>query len=63
LFRCDIGRTIPRETKIAFHSNDNVEVGAVLVPLAVEPDDLDGAVTDLSKMPGVRHATRTVSAL
>ncbi len=52
-----------RETKIAFHSNDNVEVGAVLVPLAVEPDDLDGVASDVPKMPGVRHATRTVSAL
>jgi putative Mg2+ transporter-C (MgtC) family protein len=46
-----------------FHSNDNVEVSAVLVPLAVEPDDLDSVVADLSKMPGVSHATWHVSAL
>ena len=52
-----------RETKIVFHSNDNVEVSAVLVPLTVEPDDLDRVVSDLSKMPGVSHATWTVSAL
>jgi len=52
-----------RETKIVFHSNDNVEVGAVLVPLAVEPGDLDGVVAELSKTPGVSHATWTVSAL
>src|SRR5215469_6516678 len=52
-----------RETKIVFHSNDNVEVSAVLVPLAVEPDDLDSVVADLSKMPGVSHATWHVSAL
>ena len=52
-----------RETKIVFHSNDNVEVSAILVPLAVEPDDLDSVVADLSKMPGVSHATWHVSAL
>jgi putative Mg2+ transporter-C (MgtC) family protein len=52
-----------RETRIVFHSNDNVEVSAVLVPLAVEPDDLDSVVADLSKMPGVSHATWHVSAL
>jgi len=52
-----------RETKIVFHSDDNVEVGAVLVPLAVEPDELDAVVSVLSKMPGVSHATWTVSAL
>jgi putative Mg2+ transporter-C (MgtC) family protein len=46
-----------------FHSNDNVEVSAVLVPLAVEPDDLDSVVADLSKMQGVSHATWHVSAL
>jgi putative Mg2+ transporter-C (MgtC) family protein len=52
-----------RETRIVFHSNDNVEVSAVLVPLAVEPDDLDSVVADLSKMPGVSHATWQISAL
>jgi putative Mg2+ transporter-C (MgtC) family protein len=52
-----------RETKIVFHSNDNVEVSAVLVPLAVEPDDLDSVVADLSKMPCVSRATWHVSAL
>ena len=52
-----------RETKIVFHSNDNVEVGAVLVPLSVEPGDLDRVVSDLSRMQGVTHATWTVSAL
>jgi putative Mg2+ transporter-C (MgtC) family protein len=52
-----------RETKIVFHSGDNVEVSAVLVPLAVEPDDLDGVVSELSKLPGVSHATWNISAL
>ena len=52
-----------RETRIVFHADDNVEVSAVLVALAVEPGDLDGVVADLSKLPGVSHATWNVSAL
>ena len=52
-----------RETKIVFHADDNVEVSAVLVPLSVEPGDLDAVVADLSKLPGVSHATWNVSAL
>jgi putative Mg2+ transporter-C (MgtC) family protein len=52
-----------RETRIVFHPNDNVEVSAVLVPLAAEPSDLDKIVADLSKLPGVSHATWNVSAL
>jgi len=52
-----------RETRIVFRSNDNVEVAAVLVPLAAEPDDLDAIVADLSRVPGVSHATWSVSAL
>src|SRR5581483_10954100 len=38
-----------RETRIVFHSNDNVEVAAV--------------VAELSQVPGVSHATWNVSAL
>jgi putative Mg2+ transporter-C (MgtC) family protein len=52
-----------RETRIVFHPNDNVEVSAVLVPLAAESDDLDKIVADLSKLSGVSHATWNVSAL
>ena len=52
-----------RETNIVFHPGDNVEVSAVLVPLAAEPDDLDGVVSELSKLPGVSHASWDVSAL
>jgi len=52
-----------RETRIVFHSDDNVEVAAVLVPLAVEPAELDAVVAELSKVPGVSHATWNVSAL
>ena len=52
-----------RETRIVFRSNDNVEVAAVLVPLAAGSSDLDAVVSDLSKVPGVSHATWNVSAL
>ena len=52
-----------RETRIVFHSGDNVEVSAVLVPLAAEPAELDAVATDLSRLPGVSHATWNVSAL
>ncbi|HLZ05435.1 MAG TPA: MgtC/SapB family protein [Bradyrhizobium sp.] len=52
-----------RETKIVFHGDDNVDVSAVLVPLAAEPDDLDGVVSELSKLPGVSHAAWHISAL
>ena len=52
-----------RETKIVYHANDNVEVSAILVPLTVEPGDLDAVVGDLSKLPGVSHAAWSVSAL
>jgi putative Mg2+ transporter-C (MgtC) family protein len=61
--RLDAASYPVRETKIVFHSGENVEVSAVLVPLAVEPGDLDGVVADLAKLPGVSHATWNVSAL
>ena len=52
-----------RETRILFRSDNNVEVEAVLVPLAAEPADLDAVVRHLSGAPGVVHATWSMSAL
>jgi putative Mg2+ transporter-C (MgtC) family protein len=52
-----------RETKVVYRSNDNVEVAAVLVSLAVEPGDLDAIVAALAKLSSVSHATWNVSAL
>ena len=52
-----------RETKVVYRSDDNVEVAAVLVSLAVEPGDLDAIVAALAKLAGVSHATWNVSAL
>ena len=45
--RLDAASYPVRETKIVFHSNDNVEVAAVLVPLSVEANDLDAVAADL----------------
>jgi putative Mg2+ transporter-C (MgtC) family protein len=61
--RLDAASYPVRETKIVYHANDNVEVSAVLVPLSVEASDLDAVVGDLSRLPGVSHATWSVSAL
>jgi len=52
-----------RETKVVYRSNDNVEIAAMLVSLAVEAEELDAVVAELSKQPGVSYATWHVSAL
>jgi putative Mg2+ transporter-C (MgtC) family protein len=52
-----------RETEVAYRAEDNVEIIATLVPLAVDAAELDRVVADLARMPGVRHATWNVSAL
>jgi putative Mg2+ transporter-C (MgtC) family protein len=52
-----------RETKVVYRSDDNVEVAAVLVSLAVKPGDLDAIVASLAKLAGVSYATWHVSAL
>jgi putative Mg2+ transporter-C (MgtC) family protein len=52
-----------RETKVVYRSNDNVEIAAMLVSLAVDAADLDAVVAVLAKLPGVSHATWNVSTL
>jgi putative Mg2+ transporter-C (MgtC) family protein len=52
-----------RETNVVYRSNDNVEIAARLVSLAVDPKELDTVVAELSKLTGVRHATWNVSTL
>lgn len=52
-----------RETKVVYRSNDNVEIAAMLVSLAVEAQELDAVVAELAKQPGVSYATWHVSAL
>jgi putative Mg2+ transporter-C (MgtC) family protein len=56
--------TLPvRETKVVYRSNDNVEIAAMLISLSVDPKDLDAVVAQVSALPGVKHATWTVSTL
>ncbi len=52
-----------RETKVIYRSNDTVEIAAILVSLAVDRTDLNAVVAELSRLPGVSHATWNVSAL
>jgi putative Mg2+ transporter-C (MgtC) family protein len=52
-----------RETKVVYRSSDNVEIAATLVSLAVDPRDLDAVIAELSELPGVSHATWSVSTL
>lgn len=52
-----------RETKVVYRSNDNVEIAAKLVSLAVDQEDLAAVVAELSKLPGVNQATWNVSTL
>lgn len=52
-----------RETKVVYRSSDNVEIVARLVSLAVDPKELDAVIAGLSKLPGVSHATWSVSTL
>jgi putative Mg2+ transporter-C (MgtC) family protein len=61
--RLDAANYPVRESRTIYRSIDNVEVVALLVSLAVEPEELDAIVTGLSKLPGVSHATWNVSAL
>jgi putative Mg2+ transporter-C (MgtC) family protein len=61
--RLEIANYPIRETKVVYRSNDNVEVVAILVSLAVEPKELDVVVAELAGRPGVTYATWNVHAL
>jgi len=61
--RLEVAKYPVRETEVAYRSEDNVEIVATLVPLAVEAAELDRVTAELARMPGVRHATWNVSAL
>jgi putative Mg2+ transporter-C (MgtC) family protein len=52
-----------RETKVVYRSNDNVEITAELISLAVDSADLDTVVAGLADLSGVSHATWNVSTL
>jgi putative Mg2+ transporter-C (MgtC) family protein len=61
--RLEVAKYPVRETDVAYRSEDNVEIIATLVPLAVDAAELDRVTAELARMPGVRHATWNVSAL
>jgi putative Mg2+ transporter-C (MgtC) family protein len=61
--RLEVAKYPVRESKVVYRSDDNVDVSATLVSLAVDPADLDAIAGELAKLPGVSHATWNVSAL
>jgi putative Mg2+ transporter-C (MgtC) family protein len=61
--RLEAAKLPVRETKVVYRSNDNVEIAAMLISLAVDSKDLDAVVAEVSALPSVKHATWTVSTL
>jgi putative Mg2+ transporter-C (MgtC) family protein len=51
------------ETKVIYRSANVVEIVAVLVSSAVEPEELEAVTGAVSRLPGVTHATWEVSTL
>jgi putative Mg2+ transporter-C (MgtC) family protein len=51
------------ETKVIYRSANVVEIVAVLVSSAVEPEELEAVISAISRLPGVTHATWEVSTL
>ncbi|WP_213773105.1 MgtC/SapB family protein [Bradyrhizobium sp. dw_78] len=49
------------DVDVVEHGDDLLEIVATLVSTAIEPRELDEVVTDLERLPGVRHATWEVS--
>ena len=52
-----------RETKIIYRSENTVEIVALLVSSAVEPEELEAVISEIMRLPGVTHATWEVSTL
>ncbi len=61
--RLEIAKYPVRESALVYRTDDQVEIVAELVPLAVDAAELDRVAAELAKVPGVRHATWNVSAL
>jgi putative Mg2+ transporter-C (MgtC) family protein len=51
------------ETKVIYRSANVVEIVAVLVSSAVEPEELEAVIGAIGRLPGVTHATWEVSTL
>ena len=52
-----------RETTVIHRSGNVVEIVAVLVSSAIEPEELEAVISDIKRLPGVTHATWEVSTL
>jgi len=52
-----------RETTVIHRPPNIVEIVVVLVSSAVEPEELEGVVRDIARLPGASHATWEVSTL
>jgi putative Mg2+ transporter-C (MgtC) family protein len=52
-----------RETKIIYRSENTVEIVALLVSSAVEPEELEAVISEIMRLPGVTHATWEISTL
>jgi putative Mg2+ transporter-C (MgtC) family protein len=52
-----------RETRVVHRRANVVEIVAVLVSSAVEPEELEALIGDISRLPGVTHATWEASTL
>jgi putative Mg2+ transporter-C (MgtC) family protein len=50
-----------RETKEIHRADNTVEIVATLVSLAVDPEELDAVIAELTSLPEVDHATWDVS--
>jgi putative Mg2+ transporter-C (MgtC) family protein len=61
--RLEVAKYPVRESALVYRTDDQVEIVAELVPLAVDAAELDRVIAELAKLPGVQHATWNVSAL
>jgi putative Mg2+ transporter-C (MgtC) family protein len=52
-----------RETTVVHRPGNVVEIVAVLVSSAIEPEELEAVISDIKKLPDVTHATWEVSTL
>jgi putative Mg2+ transporter-C (MgtC) family protein len=52
-----------RETTVIHRPGNVVEIVAVLVSSAIEPEELEAVISDIKRLPGVTHATWEVSTL
>jgi putative Mg2+ transporter-C (MgtC) family protein len=52
-----------RETTVIYRPGNVMEIVAVLVSSAIEPEELEAVISDIKRLPGVTHAAWEVSTL